>query len=113
MHYICYYCLAPDGAPFNIAYNELNLTAINVKWSSDATLVNGFTLRIFSNEESTSYQVSDPNARELVIEGVQPETNYTVELRAYYELLGTPSLVFPIHLPCMFACLLNFTIIIL
>ena len=87
--------------PFNIAYNELNATAINVKWSSDATLVKGFTVRIYSNEESMSYQIPDPNARELILKGIKPERSYTVEIRAYYELLGSPRSIFPIQLPCM------------
>ena len=58
-------------------------------------------MRIYLNEESMSYQVPDPNARELIIEGIKPERNYTVEIRAYYELLGLPRTIFPIQLPCM------------
>ena len=101
LHLLHYCPLAPDGVPYNIAYSELNLTAINIKWSSDATLVKGFALHIFSNEESMRYQVSDPNAREFIFEGVQPERNYTIELRAYYELVGPSRFIFPIQLPCM------------
>ena len=39
--------------------------------------------------DTVTEQLTDSSEREFVINGILPETDYTVQVRGYYELLGS------------------------
>lgn len=74
--------------PNTISHEEFNGTAVTITWSTTGN-VNGFFINITSNGlDNKIEQLTDSSVREFVINGLLPETEYTVQVRGYYELLG-------------------------
>ena len=84
---------APDGIP-KVDYEEINATAIKIFWNISTSFVNGYIITITStNFSNITYQVNDGSVKEIVINELLPETDYNIEVRGYYDLLGAPGSV--------------------
>ena len=84
---------APDGIPI-VDYEVINATAIRIFWNISTHFVNGYIITIKSSSVSTiTHEVNDKSVREFVVNGLLPERDYNIEVRGYYDLLGTPASV--------------------
>ena len=84
---------APDGIP-SVDYEDINATAIRIFWSISASFINGYIITITSsNLPNITYQVNNGTVREFVVNELLRETDYNIEVRGYYDLLGAPGSV--------------------
>ena len=75
-------------------YEDINATAIRIFWSISASFINGYIITITSsNLPNITYQVNDETTREFIINELLRETDYHIEVRGYYDLLGAPGSV--------------------
>ena len=68
-----------------ISHEVINATAIRITWNITGD-VNGFIIQI--DVIGVNEQLTDNTTREFVVNGLSPETDYTISVRGYYELLG-------------------------
>ena len=71
-------------------YEDINATAIRIFWNISTSFVNGYIITITGGNLPN---MNDETVKEFVVNDLLPETDYNIEVRGYYDLLGAPGSV--------------------
>ena len=79
--------LAADTIP-SVSYEEINATAIRVRWTYNGSYVNGYIITITSIGVNIIKQINNNTVTSYIVEGIIPEKDYTIKVRGYFTLVG-------------------------
>ena len=78
--------LAADNIP-SVSYEEINGTAIRVRWTNNGSYVNGYIIIITAIGVDIVKEINNNTMTSYVMEGIIPEKYYTLEARGYFRCL--------------------------
>ena len=79
--------LAADNIP-SVSYEEINATAIRVRWTYNGSYVSGYIITITAIGVNIVKKINNNTVTSYVVEGIIPERDYTIEVRGYFTLVG-------------------------
>ncbi len=93
-HIGIYLTFSAASKPDSVGYEEVNATAVKITWTIPGNL-NGFIITVSTGSlDPVTAQLTDGTVREFVVDHqLSPETDYIIEVRGYYELLGPAGVV--------------------
>lgn len=82
--------------PFTCNVNEVMAMTASISWAAPAYPpdADGYIIyyhKTASNDPDKIKLVNDGSSSEYVLTGLDPETNYTVSIRAFQDILGPPT----------------------
>ena len=71
-------------------YSLVNASAVNVTWNYQFDDIDGFVITVMND---SVHQVNDTVTNYHVLNGLQAEKKYFIEVRGYSSLIGAPGLI--------------------
>ena len=79
--------IAPSSSPTSITVVSTTTTSITVNWMHDTSDADGYV--VYYN--GTAKLVEGGDMKETMLDGLIPGTSYSITVRAYQDILGSPS----------------------
>ena len=85
------YFLAPSSSPTNITIVNTTTTSITVNWMYDTSDADGYVVYYDVEYYDDTAKLVVGDMKETKIDGLIPDTSYSITVRAYQDILGPPS----------------------
>ena len=87
------YFLAPSSSPTSITVVSITTTSITVNWMYNTSDADGYVVYYdVEYYDDTAKLVVGGDTKQTKIDGLIPDTSYSITVRAYQDILGPPSI---------------------